>query len=198
MRLQETPKTGISSIVYDLTKWDYRVNNSTLHGLDITVTRNGEEVADVSFSDEEIKIFRKRKLSPLEEQELHLFLDDLMWLDEFEPFAHLSTIQSEYHNADELVRMLKEKYKNDLLYVRFNGNEEFTGFLEDASLEGQNGRHTLICYFTPADAEEDADLIRITIVLKPDIKAIATAGAVKVEGAEETLEIARHVQHEPV
>lgn len=190
---QQQPRMGISSIIYDLTKWDYRVGHSGINSLDITVTKSGEEIADIAFSDEEMKIYRKRELSPLEEQEMEIFLDDLMWEDDLAPFAHLSSLHVEYHNARELVRMIKEKYMDDLLFVRHNDNTEFMAYLEEVSVKRMDASDTLVCYFSPID--EASELIRTTIILKPDIKAIATATSLKVEGAGEMLEISRHIEH---
>ena len=58
--LNQQPRIGITSIIYDLTKWDYRVGHSGVDSLDITITNDGEEVADVTFSDEEINNFLQR------------------------------------------------------------------------------------------------------------------------------------------
>lgn len=193
MHEQQLPRMGISSIIYDLTKWDYKVGHSGIDSLDITITKNGEEIADIAFSDEEMKIYRKRELSPLEEQEMEIYLDDLMWEDDFTPFAHLSSLQVEYHNAKELVRMMEEKYMDDLLFVRHNDHTEFMAYLEEVSIKRIDSSDSLVCYFSPID--DDSELIRTTIILKPDIKAMATANALKVEGAGEVLEISRHVEH---
>jgi hypothetical protein len=190
---QKTVRMGIPSIVYDLTRWDFRVGHSGVQSLDITVTKNDEELADVSFSDEDMKIYRRREFTPLEEQEFQLFLDDLLWEDEFSEFAHLSTIQVEYRNANELVRMINEKYKDDLLYIRYNEQEEFMGYIEEVSLMQINGSQALVCYFTPID--EGSEIIRTDVFLKPEIKAIAAANSLMVEGVAERLEISRHVEH---
>lgn len=192
---QEQPRMGISSIIYDLTKWDYKVQHSGVDSLDITLTRAGEEVIDVSFSDEEMKVYRKRELSPLEEKEMQIFLDDLLWEDEFVNFSHLGTLQVEYHNGRELVRMLEEKYKDDLLYVRYNEEQDFMAYLEEASIKKMDGSDTLVCYFNPVDDEEESEVIRVTVLLKAGVKAIATANALKVEGGGDVLEISRHVEH---
>lgn len=190
---REQPKVGITSIIYDLTDWDYKVGHSGVDSLDITITKNGEEVADVTFSDEEIKIYRKRELTGLEEMEMEIYMDDLIWEDEFSSFAHLSTLQVEYHRSDELVRMMENKYQDDLLFVRHNENEEFMGYLEEVSVRKIDGSETLFCYFSPID--EGSEIIRTTVKLKPDVKAIATANSIKVEGAGDLLEISRHVEH---
>ncbi|HJV45529.1 MAG TPA: hypothetical protein VJ824_07365 [Bacillota bacterium] len=187
------PKMGISSIVLDLTKWDYRVGHSGLDSLDITITKNDEELVDVSFSPEEMKIFRKREFSELEENEFQLFLDDLLWEDEFTQFAHLAHIEVEYQSAEELVRMIQEKYQDDMLFVRFNDVREFMGYLESVSVEKIDGNQTLLCYFSPVD--DAAEMIRADIMLRSQIKAIATASSLKVEGISETLEMAIHVEH---
>ncbi|RXT08114.1 hypothetical protein [Ammoniphilus sp. CFH 90114] len=195
MNHQEQPRMGISSIIYDLTKWDYTVRHSGMNSLDITLTRAGEEIVDVSFSDEEMKVYRKRVLSALEDQELEIYLDDLLWEDEFQQFSHLGTLQVEYHNGEELARMLEEKYKDDLLYVRYNEETEFMGYLEEASIKRMDGSRTLVCYFNPIDDEDDSEMIRTTVLLKPDVKAIATANALKAQGGGDVLEISRHVEH---
>lgn len=182
MQHQDQLRVGISSIIYDLTKWDYQVGHSGVDSLDITLTREEEELADISFSDEEMKIFRKRELTSLEEQEMQLFLDDLLWEDEFMNYSHLGTMQVEYHNGHEVARMLDEKYKDDLLYIRYNEELDFMGYLEEASIKRIDGSDTLVCYFNPID--DDSELIRTTVLLKPDVKAIATANAVKAEGGE--------------
>jgi hypothetical protein len=188
-------KVGITSIVYDLTKWDYDVRHSGFHSLDLTVKRESEEIADISFSDEEIKVYRKRDLSALEESELDLYLDDLLWQEEFSEFAHLATIQSEYHDAEELIRMIKEKYENELLFIRYNDQDDFMGFLEDVSIQRLDGSDTLTCYFNPVD--DDSEIIRTTVALKPDKLAVANAISLKIEGYNETLEITKHVEHHP-
>lgn len=193
MQQQDQLRMGISSIIYDLKKWDYRVGHSGENSLDITLKRDGEEVADVSFSDEEMKVFRKRELSALEEQEMQLFLDDLLWEDEFQNFSHLGTMQVEYHNGHEVARMLEEKYKDDLLYIRYNENMDFMGYLEEASIKRIDGSDSLVCYFNPID--DASELIRTTVLLKSDVKAIATANAVKAEGGGDVLELSRHVEH---
>jgi hypothetical protein len=189
----KTVRMGIPSIIYDLTKWDFRVGHSGVQSLDITIMKNNEELADVSFSDEDMKIYRKREFTSLEEQEFQLYLDDLLWEDEFTDFAHLSTIQVEYRNANELVRMINEKYKDDLLYVRYKEREDFMGYLEDVTLMQIDGSQALVCYFTPID--EGSEIIRTDIHLKPEIKAIATANSLRVEGVTEALEISRHIEH---
>lgn len=193
MQHQDQLRVGISSIIYDLTKWDYQVGHSGVDSLDITLTREEEELADISFSDEEMKIFRKRELTSLEEQEMQLFLDDLLWEDEFMNYSHLGTMQVEYHNGHEVARMLDEKYKDDLLYIRYNEELDFMGYLEEASIKRIDGSDTLVCYFNPID--DDSELIRTTVLLKPDVKAIATANAVKAEGGGDVLEMSRHVEH---
>ncbi len=190
---QDQLRMGISSIIYDLKQWDYRVGHSGLNSLDITLERDGEEIADVSFSDEEMRIFRKRELSTLEEQELQLYLDDLLWEDDFENFSHLGTMQVEYHNGHEVARMLEEKYKDDLLYIRYNEDMDFMGYLEEASIKRIDGSDTLVCYFNPID--DESELIRTTVLLKSDVKAVATANAVKAEGGGDVLELSRHVEH---
>lgn len=192
---REQPKIGISSIIYDLTKWDYKVGHSGVDSLDITITKDGEEIADVTFSDEEMKIYRKREFTSLEETELEIFIDDLIWEDEFTSFAHLSTLQVEYHQSDELVRMMENKYQDDLLFVRHNEEQEFMGYLEEVSVRRIDGAETLFCYFSPIDEEDHSELIRTTVKLKSDIKAVATANSLKIEGAGEQLEISRHVEH---
>ncbi|WP_134699117.1 hypothetical protein [Ammoniphilus sp. YIM 78166] len=193
MQHQDQLRMGISSIIYDLKQWDYRVGHSGLNSLDITLERDGEEIADVSFSDEEMRIFRKRELSTLEEQELQLYLDDLLWEDDFENFSHLGTMQVEYHNGHEVARMLEEKYKDDLLYIRYNEDMDFMGYLEEASIKRIDGSDTLVCYFNPID--DESELIRTTVLLKSDVKAVATANAVKAEGGGDVLELSRHVEH---
>ncbi|RKD26815.1 hypothetical protein BEP19_16605 [Ammoniphilus oxalaticus] len=190
---EQAAKGGISSIVYDLTKWDYEVGHSGADSLDITVVKNREEIADVSFSNEDLKIHRKRLLTPMEEAELEMYIDDLIWEDEFSSFAHLATAQTEYKRVGDLIRMMKQKYEDDLLYIRHNEQESFMGYLEEVSVKKSNGLDTLFCYFTPSD--EDAELIRTTILIQPNFKAVATANALKVESGGETLEISRHVQH---
>jgi hypothetical protein len=190
---QQQPRMGISSIIFDLTKWDYRVGYSGIDSLDITITKDEEEIADVSFSSEEIKIFRKKEFTELEEQEFQLFLDDLLWEDQFSGFAHLAHIEVEYQNAEELVRMIKEKYQDDLLFVRFNEDQEFLGYLEQASLERFDGGQTLMCHFTPVENPEE--VIRTDVRLKTEIKAVAAANSLKVEGVNDTLEMAVHVEH---
>lgn len=194
MQFEKQVKRGIPSVVYDLTKWDYKIGNSGTNALDITVMKSGEELADISFSDEAMDVYRKRDFSELEEHEFHLFLDDLLWEDEFAPFAHLGEIEVEYTKADELARMIDEKYRDDMLYIRYNDGQEFMGYLEDVSIKIINGAETLTCYFSPVD--DESELIRTDILLSAGIKAIATANSVKAEGNGEVLEITRHVEHE--
>jgi len=194
LQFEKQVKRGIPSVIYDLTKWDYKIGNSGTNALDITVMKSGEELADISFSDEAMDVYRKRHFSELEEHEFHLFLDDLLWEDEFAPFAHLGEIEVEYTKADELARMIDEKYRDDMLYIRYNDGQEFMGYLEDVSIKIINGAETLTCYFSPVD--DESELIRTDILLSAGIKAIATANSVKAEGNGEVLEITRHVEHE--
>ncbi|MBP1933747.1 hypothetical protein [Ammoniphilus resinae] len=194
MQFEKQVKRGVPSVVYDLTKWDYKIGNSGTNALDITVMKNGEELVDVSFSDEAMDVYRKRDFTELEEHEFQLFLDDLLWEDEFAPFAHLGNIEVEYSRADELARMIDEKYRDDMLYIRYNEGQEFMGYLEEVSIKTINGAETLTCYFSPVD--DASELIRTDILLSAGIKAIATANSVKAEGNGEMLEITRHVEHE--
>ena len=106
--------------------------------------------------------------------------------------AYLSTLQVEYHRGDELVRMMENNIGHDLLFVRHNEAQEFMGYLEEVSVKKIDGSETLFCYFSPID--EESELIR-NEKLGPDVKAIATANSLKVEGAGELLEISRHVEH---
>ena len=140
----EQSKSGVSSIVYDLTKWNFKVGQSGMNSLDLTVSKDGEELADVTLSDEAFKIYRKRILSSLEEAELELFIDDLFWEDEFVSFAHLGSVQTEYRDATELARMMEQKYSDDLLYVRHNEQETFMGYLEEVSIKRLNKSEALL------------------------------------------------------
>lgn len=187
-------KKGVPAIVYDLTNWDYRVRHSGYESLDITISNKEEEIADVSLSGEAINVYRKRELAEDKEAELQLFIDDLLWKDEFHAFAHLSTIQSEYRDSEELETMIRERYNDDLLYIHLN-QESFMGVLEHLSVRRDGNGETLILRFIPTD--NNAERLEITVSLLPVVKGVATAHAVRIEGKDgKMLEIARHVQHE--